>query len=156
MGVEPIRRVYHHGILSPARLPIPSRRLIHKNRWCGRPDLNRYGFIHTPLKRARLPIPPRPLITSHSYLTMVPYSGRNASPDFRQAHPVESEGRENRLRRSFPGLLFLSRRDPLFPRPQISISIGVIKAGSYLACEACDREQSVLFIAKTIVGHFFV
>src|ERR1051326_3467900 len=26
--------------------------------WCPRPDSNRHGFLHTPLKRARLPIPP--------------------------------------------------------------------------------------------------
>ena len=39
MGVEPIR-CCHHGILSPARLPIPSRRLIYR---CFR--LQRFDYI---------------------------------------------------------------------------------------------------------------
>ena len=32
--------------------------LLYYYRWCRRPDSNRHGSPHTPLKRARLPIPP--------------------------------------------------------------------------------------------------
>ena len=32
--------------------------LLYYIKWCRRPDSNRHGSPHTPLKRARLPIPP--------------------------------------------------------------------------------------------------
>lgn len=72
MGVEPIR-CYHHGILNPARLPIPSRRhnaiiLAYCKIIVNRSNQKNHGFCigaadwtrtstvsHTPLKRARLP-----------------------------------------------------------------------------------------------------
>src|SRR6185295_865360 len=37
--------------------PTILRRFLSKG-WCPRPDSNRHGLPHTPLKRARLPIPP--------------------------------------------------------------------------------------------------
>src|SRR5436305_15155486 len=33
-------------------------RMDFQKGWCPRPDSNRHGLPHTPLKRARLPIPP--------------------------------------------------------------------------------------------------
>src|SRR6266536_2507570 len=35
-----------------------------RGNWCRRPDSNRYGLPHTPLKRTCLPIPPRRRVTA--------------------------------------------------------------------------------------------
>src|SRR5215213_7049473 len=45
--------------------------------WCRRPDSNRYGLPHTPLKRARLPIPPL-RHKEHSSPTYCSAGGRSA------------------------------------------------------------------------------
>ena len=52
VGVEPTR-YHYHGILNPARLPIPPRRLMAIL-------AKKMVLTHMALNHARLPIPPHP------------------------------------------------------------------------------------------------